>query len=104
MKLFMQPSGYTGEQPFAGEEPGSNGLAFDFKGRLLICEHGDRRIRRLEADGSKTVLADRYDGHRLNSPNDLVCRSNGDIFFTDPPFGLPRQFDDPGRELIFSGT
>ena len=100
----MQPSGYTGEQPFAGEEPGANGLAFDQEGRLLICEHGDRRVRRLEADGSKTVLADRYDGRRLNSPNDLVCRSNGDIYFTDPPFGLPRQFDDPGRELSFSGV
>lgn len=104
VQLFMQPSGYTGEQPFAGEEPGSNGLAFDAEGRLLICEHGDRRIRRLEADGSKTVLVDRYQGRRLNSPNDLVCRSNGDIYFTDPPFGLPRQFDDPGRELSFSGV
>lgn len=104
VRLFMQPSGYTGEQPFAGEEPGSNGLAFDAEGRLLICEHGDRRIRRLEADGSKTVLVDHYQGRRLNSPNDLVCRSNGDIYFTDPPFGLPRQFDDPGRELSFSGV
>jgi gluconolactonase len=104
VRLFMQPSGYTGEEQFAGDEPGSNGLAFDTQGRLLICEHGDRRIRRLEADGSKTVLADRYQGHRLNSPNDLVCRSNGDIYFTDPPFGLPRQFDDPGRELPFSGV
>lgn len=102
--LFMQPSGYTAEQPFAGEEPGSNGLAFDLQGRLLICEHGDRRIRRLEADGTKAVLVDRYRGRRLNSPNDLVCRSNGDIFFTDPPFGLPRQFDDPERELTFSGV
>ena len=104
VRLFMQPSGYTGERPFAGEEPGSNGLVFDSLGRLLICEHGDRRIRRLEADGTKTVLVDRYQGRRLNSPNDLVCRSNGDIFFTDPPFGLPRQFDDPGRELSFSGV
>jgi gluconolactonase len=104
MQLFMQPSGYTGEQPFAGEEPGSNGLAFDAEGRLLICEHGDRRIRRLEANGSKTVLVAHYQGRRLNSPNDLVCRSNGDLYFTDPPFGLPHQFDDPGRELSFSGV
>jgi gluconolactonase len=104
VQLYMQPSGYTGDQPFAGQEPGSNGLAFDSQGRLLICEHGDRRVRRLEADGSKTVLADHYQGRRLNSPNDLVCRSNGDIYFTDPPFGLPRQFDDPGRELSFSGV
>ena len=92
VRLFMQPSGYTGEQPFAGEEPGSNGLAFDAEGRLLICEHGDRRIRRLEADGSKTVLVDRYQGRRLNSPNDLVCRSNGDIYFTDPRHPLIPEF------------
>jgi gluconolactonase len=104
VSLFMQPSGYTGEQPFAGEEPGSNGLAFDAQGRLVICKHGDRRVCRVEADGTRTVLADRYHGRRLNSPNDLVCRSNGDIYFTDPPFGLPRQFDDPGRELSFSGV
>lgn len=104
ISLFMQPSGYTGEQPFAGQEPGANGLAFDSQGRLVICEHGDRRVRRLEADGRKTVLADGYNGRRLNSPNDIVCRSNGDIYFTDPPFGLPRQFDDPGRELAFSGV
>ena len=104
IEMFMQPSGYFGEQPFAGEEPGANGLALDREGRLLICEHGERCLRRLEADGSKTVLADRYDGRRLNSPNDLVCRSNGDIYFTDPPFGLPLQFDDPGRELPFNGV
>ena len=104
VRLYMQPSGYTGAEPFPGQEPGSNGLAFDAQGRLLICEHGDRRIRRLEADGSKTVLADRYGGRRLNSPNDLLCRANGDIYFTDPPFGLPQQFDDPGRELSFSGV
>lgn len=101
---FMQPSGYTGDQPFAGAEPGANGIAFDAEGRLLICEHGDRRIRRVEQDGTKTVLAERYQGRRLNSPNDLVCHGNGDVYFTDPPFGLPRQFDDPGRELPFSGV
>jgi gluconolactonase len=104
VRLFMQPSGYSGDQPFDGQEPGSNGLALDNDGRLLICEHGDRRIRRLEADGKKTVLADRYQGRRLNSPNDLVCHANGDIYFTDPPYGLPRQFDDPTRELPFSGV
>jgi gluconolactonase len=102
--LFMQPSGYTGEEPFAGQEPGANGLDFDIDGHLTICEHGDRRVCRLEADGSKTVLADCYDGRRLNSPNDLVCRSDGAIYFTDPPFGLPRHFNDPGRELPFSGV
>ena len=65
VQLFMQPSGYSGEQPFAGEEPGANGLAFDREGRLLICDHGNRCVRRLEADSGKTVLADRYNGRRL---------------------------------------
>lgn len=102
--LFLQPSGYSGIQPFQGEEPGANGLAFDRQGRLLICEHGDRRVRRMEPDGRRTVMADRYQGHRLNSPNDVVCRANGDIYFTDPPFGLPGRFDDPDRELPFSGV
>ncbi|QNT68958.1 SMP-30/gluconolactonase/LRE family protein [Defluviicoccus vanus] len=104
VQLFMKPSGYSGDAPFAGQEPGANGLAFDAEGRLLICEHGDRRLRRLEADGRKTVLADRWQGCRLNSPNDLVSCANGDIYFTDPPFGLPHQFDDPARELAFSGV
>jgi gluconolactonase len=102
--LYLKPSGYSGKEPFTGREPGSNGLTFDHQGRLLLCEHGDRRISRLEADGSKTTLADRYKGRRLNSPNDLMVKSNGDIYFTDPPFGLPGAFDDPGRELDFCGV
>ena len=103
-RLFMRPSGYTGPEPAPMEEPGANGLAFDREGRLLICEHGDRRVTRLEADGRKTVLADRWQGRRLNSPNDLVCRGNGDIYFTDPPYGLPARFEDPGKELPFNGV
>jgi len=103
-KLFLRPSGYTGAEPFPGPEPGSNGLAFDSAGRLILCEHGDRRIARLEADGRKTPLADRYDGKRLNSPNDLVFKSNGDLYFTDPPFGLPKAAADPGKELPFQGV
>jgi gluconolactonase len=102
--VFLQPSGYTGAAPFEGREPGSNGLLFDAKGRLVLCEHGDRRVARLEADGTKTTLADRYDGKRLNSPNDAAFRSNGDLYFTDPPFGLPKIFDDPRRELDFCGV
>jgi gluconolactonase len=104
VELFLQPSGYSGSEPFPGDYPGANGLAFDLAGRLVLCEHGDRRITRLEPDGRKTVLAHRYDGKRLNSPNDLVFNSKGDLFFTDPPFGLPRAFDDPGKELDFSGV
>jgi gluconolactonase len=104
VSLFLKPSGYTGEAPFEGREPGSNGLAFDPEGRLVLCEHGDRRIARLESDGLKTTLADRYEGRRLNGPNDLVFKSNGDLYFTDPPFGLPKGFDDLRKELDFSGV
>jgi gluconolactonase len=82
---------------------GPNGLAFDKQGRLTICEHGNRRVSRLEKDGSLTVLAEYYKGNRLNSPNDLVYRSDGLLYFTDPPFGLPGRYADPQRELPFSG-
>ncbi len=100
----LRESGYTGSVPFKGREPGSNGLAFDGDGRLVMCQHGNRRVVRREADGRMTVLADRFDGKRLNSPNDLVFRSNGDLYFTDPPFGLPASFDDPGKEIAFQGV
>ncbi|MCG3122521.1 MAG: hypothetical protein GIKADHBN_00913 [Phycisphaerales bacterium] len=107
VSIFRTKSGYTGIGGAAiGEyhQPGSNGLALDPQGRLTICEHGNRRVTRLEPNGSITVLADRYEGHRLNSPNDLVYRSDGALFFTDPPFGLPLVFDDPRKELGFSGV
>ena len=102
--VALHPSGYTGTHPFQGPEPGSNGLAFDSLGRLTLCEHGDRRLSRLEPDGRRTILADRFQGKRLNSPNDLVYSSNGDLYFTDPPFGLPGTFNDPARELPFCGV
>src|SRR2546426_4788416 len=104
VSLFLNPSGYTGSAPFEGQEPGSNGLTFDAAGRLVLCAHGDRRIARLEPDGRKITLADRYEGKRINSPNDLVFKSNGDLYFTDPPFGLPKAFDDPRKELPFQGV
>jgi gluconolactonase len=101
----IEASGYTGKEPFAGREPGSNGLGFDREGRLVMCQHGDRRVVRREHDGRVTVLAERYQGKRLNSPNDLVYRrSNGDLYFTDPIYGLPGAFDDPGKELPFQGV
>jgi gluconolactonase len=102
--IFLKPSGYTGAAPFEGREPGSNGLAFDGTGRLVLCEHGDRRVARLEKDGKKTTIADRYEGKRLNSPNDLAIRPNGDVYFTDPAFGLPKTFADPAREIDFCGV
>jgi gluconolactonase len=105
VSVFLQPSGYTGTAPFTGSAPGSNGLAIDpTSGKLVICQHGDRRVVRIDADGSKTILAERYDGKRLNSPNDAVFRANGDLYFTDPPFGLPQGFKDPGKELPMSGV
>ncbi|MGI0029846.1 MAG: SMP-30/gluconolactonase/LRE family protein [Nitrososphaera sp.] len=104
VSLFLKSSGYTGTEPFPGREPGSNGLAFDREGRLVFCQHGDRRISRLEKDGSRTTLVDRYLGKRINSPNDLVFRSNGDLYFTDPPFGLPQAFEDPQKEIDFQGV
>jgi gluconolactonase len=103
-ELFLKPAGYSGAEKFDGREPGANGLTFDSDGRLLLCEHGDRRVSRLEKDGSRTVLADRYDGKRLNSPNDVVVAKDGSLYFTDPPFGLPKSFDDPARELDFTGV
>ena len=86
-------------------QPGSNGLTLDAEGRLTINEHGNRRvIANWNRPGNLTVLADRYEGKRLNSPNDLVYRSDGALFFTDPPFGLPKAFDDKRKELPYSGS
>ena len=101
--LFMKPSGYTGVVDYGGE-PGSNGLTLDLQGRVTFCEHGDRRVSRLEKDGGKKTLVDNYQGKRLNSPNDATYKSNGDLYFTDPPYGLPKNFDDPRRELDFCGV
>ena len=102
--LAIARSGYTGPDPPPRGEPGSNGLIFDREGRLVLCQHGDRRIVRREQDGSLTVLADQFEGRRLNSPNDLTYHPNGDLYFTDPVFGLPGGFEDPERELDFQGV
>jgi len=103
VREFLKPSGYTGSIPRGGE-PGSNGLTVDSQGRLTLCEHGDRRVARLEKSGEKTTLADRYQGKRFNSPNDLVYHSNGDLYFTDPPYGLEGKNQDPKKELPFNGV
>ena len=103
ISLFMKPAGYTGVVDYS-PEPGSNGLNVDPQGRVVFCEHGDRRISRLEKNGGKKTLVDSYEGKRLNSPNDCAYKSNGDLYFTDPPYGLPKNFDDPRRELDFCGV
>jgi gluconolactonase len=104
VSVFRSKSGYTGVDIGRYHQPGSNGLTFDPQGRLAICQHGNRRVIRVNPHGDITVLADRFDGHRLNSPNDLAYRSDGTLYFTDPPFGLPGVFDDPDKELPFSGV
>jgi gluconolactonase len=103
LEVFRRPSGYDGAAVAEYHQPGSNGLTVDREGRLLVNEHGNRRVVRLERDRTVT-LAHTLEGKRLNSPNDLVLRSDGTLFFTDPPFGLPRVFDDPRKELPFSGV
>jgi gluconolactonase len=90
-QVFLRRSGYTGWIPFSGREPGSNGLAIDPAGRLVFARHGNRELARLEPDGRITVLVGRYQGKRLNSPNDVVYHSSGDLYFTDPPFGLAKR-------------
>jgi gluconolactonase len=104
LSVFLRPSGYSGTAPFGGREPGSNGLTLDRESRLILCEHGNRRVTRLEANGTRTVLADRFEGRRLNSPNDVVLGPDGSLYFTDPPFGLPGTFNDPEKELPFQGV
>jgi gluconolactonase len=102
--VFREKSGYEGADIAEYGQPGSNGLTFDREGRLTINQHGNRRVVRFEPDGQLTVLADKFEGKRLNSPNDLVYRSDGTLYFTDPPFGLPKFFNDPRKELPFSGV
>jgi gluconolactonase len=106
--VFIHPSGYKGSAPFAGPEPGSNGMTLDSRGRLTVAGHARRQVWRLESlkpDGALTVLADAYEGKALNSPNDLVYKSDGSLYFTDPPYGLPTQSDkDPQKQQPVNGV
>lgn len=104
LSVFMANSGYSGADIGEYSQPGSNGLTLDPQGRLTIDQQGNRRVVRLEKDGKVTVLADRYERKRFNSPNDLVYKSDGALYFTDPPFGLPKYADDPRKELPYSGV
>ncbi len=104
LSVFREKSGYDAPDIAEYGQPGSNGMTLDPQGRLTIDQHGNHRVIRVERDGRDSVLADRYQGKRLNSPNDLVYRSDGTLFITDPPFGLPKFFDDPRKQLPWSGV
>lgn len=115
VSVFLEKSGFAGADP--GDSGfqlnnghavlalyGSNGITLDKEGRVTYCQHGDRAVMRLEQDGKRSVIADRYEGKRLNSPNDLVYKSDGSLYFTDPPYGLRKLAEDPKKELTFSGV
>jgi gluconolactonase len=106
--VFMHPSGYQGSEPYGGPESGSNGMTLDADGRVAVAGHARRNVWRLESvdpQAQITVLADSYQGKKLNSPNDLVYKSDGSLYFTDPPYGLPTQGDsDPLKEQTVNGV
>ena len=109
VEVYLTPSGYTGTGPSQSREPGSNGLTLDQDGQLILAQHGDRRVARMDAPLSRprptfVTIADHYNGKKFSSPNDVVVRSNGDIFFTDPPYGLAKQDEDPSKEIPFNGV
>lgn len=104
INVYVSHSGYTGPDIGEYHQPGSNGLAIDNEGRLVVAQHGNRRVIRHEKKGPVTVLSDRYDGKKLNSPNDLVIKSDGTIYFTDPPYGLPGAYDDKRKEATWQGV
>jgi gluconolactonase len=115
VSVFLEKSGFTGQDPSDvgyqlnnGRSQvtllGSNGITIDKQGRITFCQHGDHGVVRLEKDGRRTTLADNYKGKRLNSPNDLVYRSDGSLYFTDPPYGLRKLDQDPQKALPFNGV
>lgn len=108
VSIWLQPSGYRGQQPYGGKEPGTNGMTLDSRGRLTVAGHAARNIMRFESmdpHGEVTILADSYQGKKLNSPNDLVYGPDGSLYFTDPPYGLRTQSDsDPHKELKINGV
>ncbi len=108
VKLYLSPSGYTGKKPRGGE-PGSNALLINQKGKLVLCQHGDRQIAKMNSDLKNPKpdfipLTDNYRSKKLNSPNDAVFHKNGDLYFTDPPYGLEQLMEDTAKELDFQGV
>lgn len=108
-EVYLTPSGYTGSEPSQSREPGSNGLALTPDGKLALCQHGDRRVSVMDAPLDSPApkyipLADNYEGKKFDSPNDLTFAPNGDLYFTDPPYGLPQQASDPTKENPFQGV
>jgi gluconolactonase len=101
---ILCPGGYDGNSLPAGGFNGPNGMTADRDGAVVLCQHGNRRIVRITADRKVSTIVDRYQGKRLNSPNDLVFHTDGSLYFTDPPYGLPLQDDDPAKELPFNGV
>ena len=101
---ILKPGGYDGNALPAGGFIGPNGMTADRDGAVLICQHGNRRIARITKDRKVSTFLDKFEGKKFNSPNDLVYRSDGSLFFTDPPYGLPKQDDDPAKELKFNGV
>ena len=104
LSLFRSPSGYSGADIAEYRQPGSNGITLDPEGSVVFNQHGNRRVVRLDPSDNEQVIAEMFEGKRLNSPNDLLYRSDGTLFFTDPNFGLPKFGDDPRKELPFTGV
>jgi len=106
--VYLNPSGYTGTAARGGEV-GSNGLLRNSGGQLVLCQHGDRRMAVMDAplsapEPNYVTIVDKYQGKRFNSPNDGAYHTNGDLYFTDPPYGLEQQVDDPSKEIGFQGV
>jgi gluconolactonase len=109
-EVYLKPSGYTGTEPSKCKEPGSNGLILNKEGNLILCQHGNRQVGRMDAlldkpEAKFITIADKYNDKRFSSPNDAVYNSVGELFFTDPPYGLETQNDkDPKKEIPFNGV
>jgi gluconolactonase len=108
VEQYLTPSGYTGQGNYSNE-PGSNGLTLSPDGKLVLCQHGDRRVAFMDApfnapEPRYVTLSDNFQGKKLNSPNDVTFSGDGDIFFTDPPYGLPKQADDSTKETPHNGV